>query len=458
MSMIKIPILDRLTFRDYQGLFPWLSKVENEPHVSPLEKAEGFERMVKHWKNYNCEQHIVRTQDDYLLCVHRIPSVKPQHYDNIQKQKEFQPEKGIEVIDNLDKFLQAKLPRSKGEYQGKPVVLLYHGFLMSSEVWVSNIEEYSNLPFILAKQGYDVWLGNARGNKYSQYHVHLSPNHQPFWNFSLNEFAMRDLPDTVDAKTGAPNLTYIGFSQGTAQAFAGLSVNSNLNKKVNLFIAMAPATTPKGLQHPLIDAFVKATPSVIYLMFGRKTPLKLALFWQRLISPPLFVKVIDASVRFLFGWTGDNMSADQKTVSYQHLYSLTSVKSLVHWFQIIRTGQFQMYDEMPSRLPYHTVNSVEDHIPPRFPTLQITTPIAIFYGRSDSLVDFNVLSADLPSPLAYVKSIEKWEHLDFLWAEGIEKIVYPDILKLLQQFNPYRGPQQKEGLKNDDIEQEILLK
>lgn len=92
---------------------------------------------------------------------------------------------------------------------------------------------------------------------------------------------------------------------------------------------MAPATTPKGLQHPLIDAFVKATPSVIYLMFGRKTPLKLALFWQRIISPPLFVKVIDASVRFLFGWTGDNMTADQKTVSYQHLYSLTSVKSLV---------------------------------------------------------------------------------------------------------------------------------
>lgn len=69
---------------------------------------------------------------------------------------------------------------------------------MSSEVWVANTEEYSNLPFILAKHGYDVWLGNARGNKYSQYHVHLSPNHQPFWNFSLNEFAMRDLPDTVD--------------------------------------------------------------------------------------------------------------------------------------------------------------------------------------------------------------------------------------------------------------------
>lgn len=101
-------------------------------------------------------------------------------------------------MDNLHKFMQEKRPREKGEYKGKPVVLLYHGFLMSSEVWVSNTEEYSNLPFILAKQGYDVWLGNARGNKYSQYHVHISPNHQSFWNFSLNEFAMRDMPDTVD--------------------------------------------------------------------------------------------------------------------------------------------------------------------------------------------------------------------------------------------------------------------
>lgn len=101
-------------------------------------------------------------------------------------------------MDNLNKFTFERKPKVKGGYTGKPVVLLYHGFLMSSEVWVANTEEYSNLPFILAKQGYDVWLGNARGNKYSQYHVHLSPSHQPFWNFSINEFAMRDLPDTVD--------------------------------------------------------------------------------------------------------------------------------------------------------------------------------------------------------------------------------------------------------------------
>jgi lysosomal acid lipase/cholesteryl ester hydrolase len=145
-------------------------------------------------KNYNVEQHIVRTLDDYLLCVHRIPSVKSESF---KREKSPQPKKDCEVIDNLDKFIQQKAPKVQG-YKGKPVVLLQHGFLMSSEVWVSNTKEYNNLPYVLVKQGYDVWLGNARGNKYSQYHVHLSPRHQPFWNFSLNEFAMRDLPDTVD--------------------------------------------------------------------------------------------------------------------------------------------------------------------------------------------------------------------------------------------------------------------
>lgn len=103
-----------------------------------------------------------------------------------------------------------------------------------------------------------------------------------------------------------------------------------------------------------------------------------------------------------------------------------------------------MFDELPSRLPYHTSNAVMDHVPPRFPTKQIKTPIAIFYGGSDSLVDFSVLAADLPSPLAYVKAIERWEHLDFLWAEEIENVVFPDILKLLNHFNqPTNGKTNK---------------
>ena len=59
--------------------------------------------------------------------------------------------------------------------------------------------------------------------------------------------------------TQANKLSYVGFSQGTAQAFAALSIHPRLNEKINVFIALAPAMSPPGLAAPIVDGLMKAS-------------------------------------------------------------------------------------------------------------------------------------------------------------------------------------------------------
>ena len=37
--------------------------------------------------------------------------------------------------------------------------------------------------FVLASEGYDIWLGNSRGNKYSKAHITLDIDSKEYWDF-----------------------------------------------------------------------------------------------------------------------------------------------------------------------------------------------------------------------------------------------------------------------------------
>lgn len=75
------------------------------------------------------------------------------------------------------------------------------------------------LAYILAEEGFDVWMGNARGNAYSRRHVSLNPDsilNTNFWKFSWDEIGNFDLPAMIDyvlEATNEPRLHYIGHSQ-----------------------------------------------------------------------------------------------------------------------------------------------------------------------------------------------------------------------------------------------------
>ena len=372
-----------------------------------IQSSPGFVEMCDAF-NYEAEEHIVQTQDGYLLGLHRICLTK----------QELRARKSSRSRGRRPKRVQ------------KPVIYLHHGLMMNSEVWVCNLEEERQLPFVLVERGYDVWFGNNRGNKYSKKHISKVSNNSAFWDFCMDDFALRDIPDAVDyilETTRAPSLSYIGFSQGTAQAFATLSIHPQLNEKINLFVALAPAMSPKGLHNVLVNALIRSSPSALFLFFGRKAILPSAIFWQSIIYPPLYVKILDLCMKFLFNWHSSNMSFQQKTASYYHLYSFASVKSLVHWFQVIRSGSFQMYDDDAGMMPGNFYRAA------RFPTKNISTPIVLMYGGSDSLVEIDVMLNALPDH-TIAEEIPKYEHLDFLWARDVDKLVIPRVLHWLLAY------------------------
>jgi lysosomal acid lipase/cholesteryl ester hydrolase len=206
-------------------------KTDEELLSERILKARDFGELCQVF-GYDHEEHVVLTKDGYLLGLHRIPAAK------------------------------GEPSRRHGTSTGKPVIYLHHGLLMNSEVWICLDTEERSLPFVLVAAGYDVWMGNNRGNKYSKKSVHSGPNSSKFWDFSIDEFAWHDIPDSIEyilETTKVSSIGYIGFSQGTAQAFAALSIHPKLNDKVKVFIGLAPALSPTGLAAPLVDGLMKAS-------------------------------------------------------------------------------------------------------------------------------------------------------------------------------------------------------
>ena len=83
--------------------------------------------------------------------------------------------------------------------------------------WLWNSSDKANA-LMLARAGYDVWLGNNRGNRYSNTHTTLSNTSKAYWDYYQQDMAEQDLPtfiDFVTEQTGFEKISYVGHSEGT---------------------------------------------------------------------------------------------------------------------------------------------------------------------------------------------------------------------------------------------------
>lgn len=92
---------------------------------------------------------------------------------------------------------------------------MQHGLISLADTWIYNTPDVAPA-FTLARAGYDIWLGNNRGNVYSRGHTSLVPDvNADYFDYSFQKLGEHDLPtqlDMVRQKTGFDKVTYMGHS------------------------------------------------------------------------------------------------------------------------------------------------------------------------------------------------------------------------------------------------------
>lgn len=97
---------------------------------------------------------------------------------------------------------------------------MMHGLTESSYCWLFNSAELAPA-FIFAREGYDVWLGNNRGNGFSRRHVTMSNTSKEFWDpIDFEEMGTFDSPAMINyaIKSNGKHdslAAFVGHSEGT---------------------------------------------------------------------------------------------------------------------------------------------------------------------------------------------------------------------------------------------------
>uniref|UniRef100_A0A8C3BYH1 Partial AB-hydrolase lipase domain-containing protein n=1 Tax=Cairina moschata TaxID=8855 RepID=A0A8C3BYH1_CAIMO len=324
----------------------------HDMRVNKLSFGFPQSEMIRYY-GYPCEEYEVTTKDGYILGVFRIPSGR-----NMQ---------------NTGK---------------KPAVLLHHGTFADCTYWISNLPRNS-LGFILADVGYDVWLGNSRGNTWSSKHKTLKPCQKEFWQFSFHEIGIYDLPAELDFimnKTGQKDVYYVGHSEGSTAGFVAFSTYPELAQRVKVFFALGPVATITYATSP----FVK---------FAR-LPQPLIRVWPTTLLCATLGKLCARIFCFIAGGSIQNLNTSRTDAFVAHYPAGTSVQNTIHWHQ------------------------------------RISTPIAVWSGGQDKFAgpkDIAKLLSQITN-LFYYKHFPEWGHLDFVWGLDATERMYRKIIELMTKY------------------------
>ncbi|XP_036351668.1 gastric triacylglycerol lipase isoform X2 [Ochotona princeps] len=288
--------------------------------------------------------------------------------------------------------------------------------------------------------GYDVWLGNSRGNTWSRRNIYYSPDTVEFWAFSFDEMAKFDLPATIDfivEKTGQEKLYYVGHSQGTTIGFIAFSTIPKLAERIKTFYALAPVATVKYTKS-LINKLKYVSPTMFKAIFGDKIFFPQNFFDKFLATQVCTRETLNAicsnALFIICGFDSKNLNMSRLDVYVAHNPAGTSVQNMLHWTQAVKSGNFQAFDWGN---PVLNIEHFNQPTPPYYNVTAMNVPTAVWSGGQDLLADPEDVDLLLPklSNLIYHKEILPYNHLDFIWAMNAPQEVYNEMISMMDKDN-----------------------
>ncbi|XP_075155839.1 lipase 3-like [Haematobia irritans] len=361
---------------------------------------------------YTSETHILTTKDGYILTLFRIKNSTSSNHN-----------------------------ATSGT--SKPVVLMVHGLTGSSDCWIIR-GAADSLAFNLVDNGYDVWLGNCRGNPYSSRHVSMSTNERKFWHFSWDIMADIDLPTFIDyilKQTGESRLHYVGHSQGTAIMFSLLSTRPEYNRKIKTTHMMAPIAFMSYAQSQAIRlaAPLLGTYSELDPLYGDRP----------FLQNPLLQKILGISkCRSAFAYPGLcsfwlAIAGGYTTHTPQSLYpeifkthpGSCSAHQFVHLVQLHVSGHFRRYDYgIKENMILYNRTTPPDY---KLTNINLKFPLNLYYSDYDVLSskrDVEHLSTILGNQsVRHFIDLPNFGHFDFMWAAKVKEIMNHGILQRMHK-------------------------
>jgi len=290
------------------------------------------------------------------------------------------------------------------------------------------------------KEGFDVWLGNSRGNIFSLKHTSKDPydKNSGFFDFCMDDKVKYDLPATIryiKAKTGVKTMSYIGHSQGSTIFIMLYMHNPSLVE--SSFDHFSAVGTVPNIAHAtasplkIIDFLYKFLE---HLNIGKGIGI-LNLEHDTRLKIANFCKTFPNVCKYFL----DKGSAIKPTekINYNNYYNFlyyypggSSNKNLLHWSQIHSQKKLVYfnpnYDEEKTATPYNTKNLRKWKVK----SLIARTDMDSLSSYEDVTEFKDLVNND---SILKILDIKKYGHRDVLMADCALNEVFKPIVKFLKE-------------------------